>query len=107
LHRGVGLPSSLKGIQYSSKDGKSTQQPVTEFPESTRQFDARILNNALAEQTGFNEEWKNAYAQNQLPDDLSEFADAIKAAFNLRVVSVTPTEGRFDLFSGDCLARIL
>lgn len=48
----------------------------------------------------FNDDaWSNAYDQVDLPDTLSEYAQAASTAFDARIVVIMPTDARFDQFN--------
>lgn len=47
-----------------------------------------------------NEQWRNAYVEVGLRNDVSEIGKAIQAGFGKEVVGVLPTEERFNLFTG-------
>lgn len=49
---------------------------------------------------GFCFELKNAYAQNQLPDSLSDFQEAVKTGFNRRIIAGFQTAGMSGQFKG-------
>jgi hypothetical protein len=60
---------------------------------------AEKLNRGLADYFE-DDSWKAAYVQRDLPDSISAYAAAAGAAFNARIVGVTPTASEFGDFSG-------
>jgi len=58
--------------------------------KSRNQSDADRLNKVMANY--FSQEWSTAYEQNELPDTLSDFGEAVKATFGATVVPITPAQ---------------
>jgi len=82
-------------IQYSfAGERAATNQPT----RSKDQSHALRLNMALSNEHG--SEWNDAYYESELPDSLSGFAKAVESAFGRKIVYVTPTSEKFDLFNG-------
>jgi len=64
------------------------------------QVDARIKTNALIKLPRSVPEWKNTYAQNTLPNALSDFGEAIKKGFDRRIIAGFQAAGMPCQFKG-------